>query len=278
MQYNPYKIDYIYHSDKCKLQALLKKYNKGCEIYKYIEEEILQKKDKIKDKDLYQMIRKKFGSLKQFNEYSQERAKQRARDIEIIYKKIIYNPIKINSYLDIGIGNGLITYQIADRFFIKDDIYSSTLGLDLKDERDISVKNKFNFKTYDGLNLTQVIKKDHKFDLVTIMMVLHHVKEFHQLLTNIYYIMSKGGILIIRDHDINNKLSFYLVKIQHQLMDEVYSDSVFTGSEMYSKYYGKSYFIQELKTIGFRYIPLRLDFLIKSKINPTNYMYLCFRK
>jgi len=60
-------------------------------------------------------------------------------------------------------------------------------------------------KIYDGINVPY---DDNTFDLVTVLMVLHHVPKdsIDTLLKSIYDVLKPGGLLLIRDHDVTKRI------------------------------------------------------------------------
>jgi 2-polyprenyl-3-methyl-5-hydroxy-6-metoxy-1,4-benzoquinol methylase len=268
---------YKYNSEL--LLTLLKKYNKGNEVFNIIKKETKNGKKEVLDKDLYTVIRDSLGQLSILSKgteistrYEFKRAKKRAKEILEISKDNIKN---IDTYLDIGIGKGIITHMTGK--YLK----ASTYGIDISDERDPNVYNKFTFSIYDGINIPYA-----GFDVITIIMVLHHVSDIDQFMKKLHYSLEPDGIIIIRDHDISmvseddhNTNALRLVKIQHEIMSELYGDTSIYSKDYYENYYSKNELIEIFKKYKFTIIDNKtLDKYFSPKFNPTKYYYMVIKK
>ena len=99
-------------------------------------------------------------------------------------------------YVDIGAGSGTIASMIGEECRIKkENIYC----LDVSGSDDFFKRNSgCNFITYNG---TDIPFKENDISLVTLFMVLHHVKNLEQFMENLSRVMKPGGIVFVRDHD-----------------------------------------------------------------------------
>ena len=260
-----FKIYDAWTSDKNRLKNIFIKYNKGSKIYSYINSYFTDY-SKLSDKEVYRKISNLYKNLRSFNiSWEYKRGNKRATEILNILKAI--NSGSVVNHLDVGIGNGFITNAIVTK------LNTWSYGIDIKDERHEIIKNKrsFTFQKYDGVNINVGL-----FDIVTIFMVLHHIVKLDDFLTNLYNCCNKNSIIIIRDHDINNKVDENMVRIQHDLLDILYSDTIY--SENYQKYYNKSELIKHMTDHKFKYINEFSDNKYITRNNPTNYLYLVFKK
>ena len=64
---------------------------------------------------------------------------------------------------------------------------------------------------------------DETFDVVTCFQVLHHVNlsELNRTISELYRVLKKGGILIIREHDCIDDNVRLLIDIEHTLYETV---------------------------------------------------------
>lgn len=147
----------------------------------------------------------------------QERGDNRVRSIQ----KYIDLQFQVSRYLDIGCFDGYITNAIGNHFKLNNDqIY----GVDIKPYNSC-IKNevKLNFTIYDGIKLSY---DDNYFDLITCLMVLHHIPEenLSSLLSEISRVMKPGGVLILREHNVINDNQIELLNIMHDFYDYVWTD------------------------------------------------------
>jgi SAM-dependent methyltransferase len=117
-----------------------------------------------------------------------------------------------------------------------------------------------NLKMYDGFNIPY---KDNSFDVIIIFQTLHHIEyDIHTYVRNINRILRKGGILIIREHNCNEKYFDKLIDIEHGLYDVVKNNNM----KFFDNYYGNYKSVYEwdkiinLKKIWFK----QLDTSTKS--------------
>jgi SAM-dependent methyltransferase len=100
---------------------------------------------------------------------------------------------------------------------------------------------KYTFTFYDGVNIP---KKDNSINLVSSFMVLHHVLKLDELLTDVYRVMKKGGVFVIREHDSYDKTYSKYLDIIHYYYDLVITNSKEDKvSEMIQ--YNTTYFTQK---------------------------------
>lgn len=143
--------------------------------------------------------------------------------IQNIKKHIDLSELVVEQYLDIGCFDGEITKAIGNHFKLPSH---KIFGLDIK-EYPCNMDNGFIFNTYDKKNLPY---DDNSFDLISILMVLHHVQpeDLDPLLNDISRVMKSGGVLIVREHDINPllRLSTHLIDVLHSFHDIVLNPSL----------------------------------------------------
>ena len=123
------------------------------------------------------------------------RADSRVMDITQILESIP-NKIAINNYLDFGCGESSITSAVGYSIGAK-----QVVGMD------INVPNKpidFDFKRLEW-NVPKIPAPTHSFDIITSLMVLHHVNNPAATISEMFRVLKPGGLLIIREHDIDGE-------------------------------------------------------------------------
>lgn len=259
-------------TNSCRFYNLVTKYNKGIEIHNFI----CCHKEK-SDQEIMVLVKAKFSDLRYIDKkYEAIRAKQRVYHVRTILDQLYYgdevnknNTIEYGRYLDIGCGNGEITIALA-----KDIVYTHPYGIDVKNSLTPYAKKNMYFKVYNGTD----IPSKHKFNLITLFMVIHHVpsENLIKLIQSIHDHMYKHSVLIVRDHDIITPEDEVVVRLQHSLMDKLYTDTFYDNSisSTYEKYYSAKQIISLFESRGFKYAD-KIEYP-KSKNNPTNYVYFAF--
>jgi len=176
--------------------------------------QMFQENDKIFDYDIYQSYLKLH---KNEARCSNERGIKRAKHIWKMLSKLKKN--NIETYLDYGCGNGEFTKSNAKELQLDmDNVYCTDVV-----EYPSTKSLQFHLIENNMVNLP-----DNKFDLITIFMVLHHVKEEEQMLVirNLYKMLKPEGIIILKEHNAPmrypDKESFKkVIDIVHDVYDYV---------------------------------------------------------
>ncbi len=126
---------------------------------------------------------------------------------------------------------------------------------------------------YDGVNIPY---PNNTFDIILIHMVLHHViKNYYELLNDIYRVLKNGGILIIEDHDFTDVRTNNFIDVFHYLYEMV--ESVEFNMDYYNNYeirrFKKEDLINDLIKIGFK-----VNKIIYAKNNPLKKFHLIVSK
>ena len=156
-----------------------------------------------------------------YSGYSREdRSKKRLKQISNVFS-LDFTEIKKNKkYLDLGGGDGSITYAIGNEFQLtKKDIISADLSdtFSVNENRDI---DEITYVTLDSTS-SKLPFKTSEFFFVSCFMVLHHIKDIHNELTEIGRIIRKGGYLLIREHDVTNIEEHMIIDLEHLIYDVV---------------------------------------------------------
>ena len=181
---------------------------------------------KYPDKKIYKILRKLY---KQSDTFSPERAIIMANKIINIVK-----PLNINfkSLLDYGCSNGTITKELAKQLNINRIYGADIVPIETND---------FNFILLKDNNLMPQIKNK-SIDLINCSMVLQHVSNINETLSEFKRIISNNGILVIREHDCPNNDFATFLDILHGLYSLVWSEPIedINFVENYKAYYKTS--------------------------------------
>jgi ubiquinone/menaquinone biosynthesis C-methylase UbiE len=195
------------------------------EFQKYLKSDELKKKIGIVEtqrdpsysvlNDLYKTLVAQYNIP---NQLSAERGENRLKSI----KKYINLQFPVSCYLDVGCFDGNITKSIGSHFNLhKLQIH----GVDIKPYNEYE---NMVFSKYDGRILPY---SDNSFDLITCLMVLHHVPENNLivLIKELNRVLKSGGILILREHDVRNEYDCILLDIMHNFYDYVWTNVASTN-------------------------------------------------
>jgi len=157
--------------------------------------------------------------------------------------------IKMPVYVDIGCGSGSDTVLIS-----KELGASKTLCADVEDARVGDAKDLDFMLVKKGENLPI---DESSVDVVTLFHTIHHMEDASSRLKDISRILSKGGILIIKDHDTQTELDAENVTFEHFVYSigegEATVDDEDTYKDIMPMYYFSSTNISNfLERIGFK--------------------------
>lgn len=237
------------------LKNLLARYEKGDLIFRYIVKRM--KKREMNDEKILARARKKFPKLGYSSDHA-GRAKSRILQIEKLIGGYLYAS-GIKYYLDIGVGNGSIPNQMAQMYG-----KISCYGIDIADER--VYRDGYVFKEYDGVNIPF-----QGFDLITVMMVLHHVKDIDGFMKSLAN--SSEKYVFIREHNVETEKDEQLIRIQHDLFDRLYTKSVIYSGDQHFHFMSKADIVKSFDEHGFDLV--RSD---EKKTDPTKVYHALFKK
>ena len=102
------------------------------------------------------------------------------------------------------------------------------------------------FKVIGGEDLSAY--SENQFSLITIALVLHHVKPLEKYLRDMFRVLEPGGFVYVREHDCTTKELSAVLDIQHAFGPLVYAK---TQREGYLEQYWRNYFTKEYLTEQF---------------------------
>lgn len=177
--------------------------------------------------------------------------------------KILPTNFRPNTYLDVGCYMGDITTNIGNNYSLESkNVYGADIFKYVKNPD-------FQFSLIEHGKLQF---EDNKFDLVTCLMVLHHIHEKDQniIIEEIYRIMKPGGLLVLREHNFtNSKTLLSLLTIIHDFYDFVWAKNVtWDNYPIYAKYKSNKEWDNLLKQKGFDEI--NCDNNHNAKVNALN--------
>ena len=154
----------------------------------------------------------------------------------------------VKKYLDIGTGTGKFAITLGKLLNLpSNSIYGCDLsnfaeqkdwGRDKTNKQFIFNEIKYN-KPYPY--------EDNFFDVISLKMVIHHIKNIDFTLNEIKRILKKDGLLILIDHDSFTYIDYMLCDIEHGLYMNVFNEDSF--AEEYTKQGHKSH--KPLNDLGF---------------------------
>lgn len=199
---------------------------------------------------------------------------------DIVYH--IQEYIKINNamtYLDIGCGNCIKTKYIGELLELDlENIY----GADIKSWFTYADKNNIaNDLSINFIELEEGKKlpiESNKFDLVTALYMLHHVKNLTLMLQELNRIIKLDGYLFITEHDAPTPADKMLCDIEHGLFAIVVDKDTKYYDTYYATYYDWIEWDVLLNRFGFKYIRADYVFDVNNNMSPTRKYYAIYKK
>ena len=194
--------------------------------------------------------------------------------------------IPIQSILDIGCDHGDITGEIGKKLELQRE---SVHGCDIIN-MDKQICENFTYHEIKESDKAELPFSNDSQDIVYAFMSLHHIKNIHDTLKEIYRVLKPQGLFIIREHDSTNRLEGYkdVLDIIHGFYSMVWSNP--NEKECFSKEHWAHYFtspelIMLIRSFGF-HILLDTSFpkqrfpqyYNRKMINPLRYYYAVFKK
>ena len=155
--------------------------------------------------------------------------------------------ITLDTYVDIGCGDGSITNEIST---------------DLKIAESYCVDILPNSEKYPKLSFQQISENDlkldiidHSIDLITAFVSLHHIKNIDKLMDEILRISHHNTILIIREHDVKPEDQPYIDFVHLiEIIKRYDQDSENFIKTFHSGYFSRLGLKDSLEAIGYKYV------------------------
>lgn len=225
-------------------KLLMKSFNFGnINVETYINECLL---NKMNDEDILIDLRK-------YNKEVDRKGRTENR-IETLSKLFSDNKTIITpdfKYLDIGCTDGEIAYTFGKSLDLdKQQIF----GADVGNWEDVGQK-----QVNSGITYINIPKQgrlpfdDNSFDVITVLMVLHHIEYVDERLKEIFRILKPNGKLIIREHDCISDTNRMIHDIEHSIYEISKKDTIDkTYLDTYNAWYrSRDVWNKKLTNIGF---------------------------
>lgn len=208
---------------------------------KHIYNWILQQDYQIKHSNFKYNNFNKYYKLTNNSKISNVKTSQWTQMLDVISNKTksyitthLPNNNKLN-YLDIGCGSGSKTKIFGN--MLNANIYGTDIEQWGPYEQTKTIKHSFDFKLIQN----NVIQYDNNmFDIISCILMLHHVDNLTNLLTQIKNLLKPGGIFIIVEHNITDLCSHLIVDIEHTLYAFLYDgitvENYYSNPKPYAKY------------------------------------------
>ena len=170
--------------------------------------------------------------------------------------------------IDIGCSNGKKISELSNLLGInKDNVY----GADIPNWHNIPNPSKKYLKNFIEIKENKKYNlNNNMFDIVSICMTIHHIKDIDLTLKEINRITKINGFLLIKEHDVHDSFDRMLVDIEHAMWDLVYKKTENSTKSFYNDYYRYLNFIELhilLKNYGYKKIAFRF---IRESIKQYN--------
>jgi SAM-dependent methyltransferase len=184
-----------------------------------------KKKELIKDSDIVNIISNNKNTKKMYNKY--KICNKWVYALEYISKKYInltcnlkgnikYDKIK---YLDIGCGDANKTIIISQKLNLKkENVYCTDIeswGPYQKNKKLLPLEFKY-------IKNNKLDFNNNFFDIVSVILTLHHIKNLENFIKEIYRIIKKKGYLLLIEHSAYNDYDKIFINIEHLLYTALY--------------------------------------------------------
>ena len=198
------------------------------------------------------------------------RIKSRVKQFDRIFRTVSYRPKNL-TYLDYGAGDGSMALGIGTEFQFKRPIYTTDINQWQGIEREEIDTPDYVFKVIDP---NGKIPFAQSFDCISVLMVLHHIENYKDSIRDIVSHLNPSGIVIIREHDVNDEAVQNLIHVEHRIYNMLNEKQ--TMDEFVKDYYGLYRSLDEWKK-EFEDQWLKCIYRGTSD-GPTRYAYLALQK
>lgn len=177
-------------------------------------------------------------------------------------------------YLDYGCSTGVLTTAIGDYFGW--DTYGTDIAVWHGKSRE-RTPHKFKFEVIDtssGGGAGVIPHAGVTWDVVSCLMVLHHIPDIDRALRDIHGRMAPGGVFILREHNCDSRETESLIHVEHLIHNTVLGDQSVADftREYHGEYHSTDWWIAHVADAGFKFL------MAFTATDTTNYQYLIFTK
>jgi ubiquinone/menaquinone biosynthesis C-methylase UbiE len=178
------------------------------------------------DTEFVKQVARLYDSLKDVHDVKKNDKRIRRRVDDILQ---MVGQVKPSRILDVGCADGSTLHALKSHYKLDTE---NVIGVDILD----IVPDGFVFyKVKDD----KLPLEDASVDLVTMLMVAHHLTEPNTMLQEIRRVLKPGGSLVIREHDVSSKWAMdpLFLDVTHMLYDCVLKDPRQTPTQWFQDYF-----------------------------------------
>src|ERR1700749_345586 len=218
-------------------------------------------KEKNTDEEIYKTIQAGLPKIKPFLSeltLALPALKKQKKEMSNQVLKLLGSKTTINGYLEIGSTGRYISelhkhINLSGSIYITNDIEPNNTLADIFERGQLKKLGAFfNLNNYQPISQTQIA--DESLDLVTCHIGLHHCP--HNLLDgyihSIKRVLRKGGIFIIRDHDVKTEEMATFVSLVHTVFNLGLNVSWETDSSEFKSFKPVDEWVKIISSYGFK--------------------------
>ena len=185
-----------------------------------------------------------------------------------------FNIVKSNiTYLDFGGGIGDVTASIAkNEGYEKKNVFVTDIQNWLGKE---NIDENSKYITYRYLKTNDIPFENDKFMLITCLQVLHHIPNKDYAISQLYRVLNKDGILVIREHNCENIEDSMLIDIEHSLHAYVVDQQ---GEDYLQNYNDRYMSRKELEILMDKHKFKKINMVYPEDKGITKYYYSVWKK
>lgn len=184
-------------------------------------------KEKNTDKEIYKSVQQNLSKIKPFLSeltLALPALKKQKKEMAKQVLQLLGNKKQFNGYLEIGSTGRYISelskhISLSGEIFLTNDVAPNNSVADIFERGQLTKIGKFIPLTYQPISETEI--KNESVDLITCHIGLHHCP--HELLDgyikSIHRILRKGGLFIMRDHDVKTPEMATFVSLVHTVFN-----------------------------------------------------------
>lgn len=185
-------------------------------------------KEKNSDEEIYKTVQNNLSKIKPFLSeltYSLPALKKQKKEMTRQVLELLENKKNINGYLEIGSTGRYISelkksISLSGTIFLTNDVFpSNSIGDIFERGQYKKLGHFFPLNNYQAIQEKDI--KNESLDLVTCHIGLHHCPEenLENYIKSIHRILRKGGMFILRDHDVKSTEMATFVSLVHTVFN-----------------------------------------------------------